>query len=59
MVKAKLEKHIQQNPLSVMIIILTFVDLSLALLIYMHVVQESEIRTLRTQVNTLQQQIEQ
>jgi predicted Holliday junction resolvase-like endonuclease len=42
-----------------MIIILTFVVLSLALLIYMHVVQESEIRTLRTQVNTLQQQIEQ
>ncbi len=50
MVKAKLEKKIKQDPVSVIILILTFTVLMLGILVYMHVAQASEIRQLRSDV---------
>jgi predicted PurR-regulated permease PerM len=54
MVKAKLEKHIKQDPVSVIILILVFMALSVGVLIYMHFLQNREIRQLREDVTTLQ-----
>lgn len=54
MVKAKLEKHIKQDPISVIILILVFMALSVGVLIYMHFLQNREIRQLREDVTTLQ-----
>lgn len=54
MVKARLEKHIKQDPVSVIIVILVFVALSVGVLIYMHLLQNREIKQLRDEVNTLQ-----
>jgi predicted PurR-regulated permease PerM len=50
MVKAKLEKKIKQDPVSVIIFILIFTVLMLGILVYMHVAQASEIRQLRADV---------
>ncbi len=57
MVKAKLEKHIKQDPVSVIILILVFMALSVGVLIYMHFLQNREIRQLREDVTTLQRDI--
>lgn len=55
MVKAKLEKKIKNDPVSVIIVILVFAVLMLGVLVYMHAHQASEIRQLRSD---LQQEIE-
>jgi predicted PurR-regulated permease PerM len=57
MVKAKLEKHIKQDPVSVIILILVFMALSVGVLIYMHFLQNREIKQLRQDVNTLQREV--
>lgn len=55
MVKAKLEKKIKQDPVSVIIVILIFTVFMLGTLVYMHVVQANQIKQLRVD---LQQEIE-
>ncbi len=55
MVKKKLEKKIQQDPVSVIIVILVFTAFMLGTLVYMHVLQAREIKQLR---NDLTQEIE-
>ncbi len=57
MVKAKLEKHVKQDPVSVIILILVFMALSVGVLIYMHFLQNREIKQLRQDVNTLQREV--
>lgn len=57
MVKAKLEKHIKQDPVSVIILILVFMALSVGVLIYMHFLQNREIKQLRQDFNTLQREV--
>lgn len=57
MVKAKLEKHIKQDPVSVIIVILVFMVLSVAVLIYMHLLQNRDIKQLREDVKTLQREV--
>ena len=57
MVKAKLEKHIKQDPVSVIILILVFMVLSVGVLIYMHFLQNREIKQLREAVQTLQRDV--
>ncbi len=55
MVKAKIEKKIKQDPVSVIIVILVFAVLMMAVLVYMHIVQASQIKQLR---HDLTQEIE-
>ena len=55
MVKAKLEKKIKQDPVSVITVILVFTVFMLGVLVYMHVLQENQIKQLRSD---LQQEIE-
>lgn len=58
MVKAKLEKKIKQDPVSVIIFILIFTVLMLGILVYMHVAQASEIRQLRADVQSAFSQLD-
>lgn len=55
MVKAKLEKKIKQDPISVITVILVFTVFMLGVLVYMHVLQSNQIKQLRSD---LQQEIE-
>ncbi len=55
MVKKKIEAKIKQDPVSVIIIILVFAVLMMGVLVYMHVVQASQIKQLR---HDLTQEIE-
>ena len=55
MVKKKIEAKIKQDPVSVIIVILVFFVLMLGVLVYMHVVQTSQIKQLR---HDLQQEID-
>ncbi len=55
MVKAKLEKKIKQDPVSVITVILVFTVFMLGVLVYMHVLQANQIKQLRSD---LQQEIE-
>lgn len=55
MVKKKIEAKIKQDPVSVIIIILVFAVLMMGVLVYMHMVQASQIKQLR---HDLTQEIE-
>lgn len=55
MVKKKIEAKIKQDPVSVIIVILVFAVLMLGVLVYMHMVQASQIKQLR---HDLKQEIE-
>ncbi len=51
MVKKKIEAHIKKDPVSVIIVILVFTVLMLTALVFMHVVQQSQINQLRYDLN--------
>jgi CHASE1-domain containing sensor protein len=51
MVKKKIEAKIKQDPVSVIIVILVFSVLMLCALVFMHVVQEAELKQLRHDLN--------
>lgn len=51
MVKKKIEAKIKQDPVSVIIVILVFTVLMMGVLVYMHVVQHSQITQLRQDLN--------
>ncbi|GEM_PF-6196433 len=47
MVKKKIEAKIKQDPISVIIVILVFAVLMMGVLVYMHIIQHSQIEQLR------------
>lgn len=47
MVKKKIEAKIKQDPISVIIVILVFAVLMMGVLVYMHMVQHTQIKQLR------------
>ena len=51
MVKKKIEAKIKQDPVSVIIVILVFSVLMMGVLVYMHIVQHSQISQLRYDLN--------
>lgn len=51
MVKKKIEAKIKQDPISVIIVILVFAVLMMGVLVYMHVVQHTQINQLRHDLN--------
>ena len=51
MVKKKIEAKIKQDPISVIIVILVFAVLMMGVLVYMHVVQHTQINQLRQDLN--------
>ena len=51
MVKKKIEAKIRQDPVSVIIVILVFVSLLMAALVYMHAHQATQINQLRYDLN--------
>lgn len=55
MVKKKIEAKIKQDPVSVIIVILVFAVLMMAVLVYMHAHQATQIKQLR---HDLQQEID-
>ena len=51
MVKKKIEAKIKQDPISVIIVILVLAVLMMGVLVYMHVVQHTQINQLRHDLN--------
>lgn len=54
MVKSKLEKKIKQDPVTVITFILIFVALLLGVLVYMHQMQNEDIKQIRSDIERIE-----